>query len=56
MIGYIFPEIVTSFKGLNSKCMAAFEPIERFEDIDFDTLPEKFVLKTTHDSGGVVML
>lgn len=28
---------------------------DKFEDIDFDTLPEKFVLKTTHDSGGVVV-
>lgn len=26
-----------------------------FEDIDFDTLPNQFVLKTTHDSGGVVI-
>lgn len=26
-----------------------------FEDIDFDTLPDQFVLKTTHDSGGVVV-
>lgn len=26
---------------------------ERFDDIDFDSLPDKFVLKTTHDSGGV---
>lgn len=25
------------------------------EDIDFDSLPDKFVLKTTHDSGGVVV-
>ena len=25
------------------------------EDIDFDKLPEKFVLKTTHDSGGLVI-
>lgn len=41
MIGYIFSEIVTSFKGLNSKCMAAFEPIERFEDIDFELTNEK---------------
>ncbi len=24
-----------------------------FEEIDFDSLPQKFVLKTTHDSGGV---
>ena len=26
---------------------------KRFDDIDFDKLPDKFVLKTTHDSGGV---
>lgn len=28
---------------------------DRFEDIDFDALPNQFVLKTTHDSGGVVI-
>lgn len=28
---------------------------ERFDDIDFDVLPERFVLKTTHDCGGVVV-
>lgn len=28
---------------------------DRFEDIDFDALPEKFVLKTTHDSGTVAI-
>lgn len=27
----------------------------RFEDINISKLPEKFVLKTTHDSGGVVI-
>ncbi len=27
----------------------------RFEDIDFNKLPNQFVLKTTHDSGGVVI-
>lgn len=26
---------------------------DRFEDIDFNTLPDKFVLKTTHDQGTV---
>lgn len=26
-----------------------------WEEIDFDILPERFVLKTTHDSGGVVI-
>ena len=28
---------------------------ERFEDIDFDSLPNQFVLKCTHDSGGIVI-
>lgn len=28
---------------------------DKFEDIDFDSLPDQFVLKTTHDSGGVVI-
>lgn len=26
-----------------------------FNDIDFDVLPEKFVMKSTHDSGGIVI-
>ena len=26
---------------------------DRFEDIDFDSLPDQFVLKCTHDSGGL---
>lgn len=29
---------------------------ESFEEIDFDLLPEQFVLKCTHDSGGVVIV
>lgn len=28
---------------------------DRVEDIDFDSLPDKFVLKPTHDSGGLVI-
>ncbi len=28
---------------------------DRVEDIDFDSLPDRFVLKTTHDSGGLVI-
>ena len=28
---------------------------DRFEDIDFNKLPDKFVLKCTHDSGSVVL-
>lgn len=29
---------------------------ERFEDIDFDVLPKKFVLKCNHDSGGLIVV
>lgn len=28
---------------------------DKFEDIDFDKLPNQFVLKCTHDSGGIVV-
>lgn len=28
---------------------------DKFEDIDFDKLPQQFVLKCTHDSGGLVI-
>ncbi len=28
---------------------------DNFDDIDFDKLPEKFVLKCTHDSGGIAI-
>lgn len=28
---------------------------KRFDDIDFDALPDQFVLKCTHDSGGIVI-
>ncbi|WP_270238251.1 ATP-grasp fold amidoligase family protein [Clostridium perfringens] len=28
---------------------------DKFEDIDFDNLPNQFVLKCTHDSGGVII-
>lgn len=28
---------------------------EKFDDIDFDKLPNKFVIKCTHDSGGIVI-
>lgn len=28
---------------------------DHFEDIDFDSLPERFVLKCTHDSGGLAI-
>lgn len=29
---------------------------DRFDDIDFDVLPDQFVLKCTHDSGGLVVV
>lgn len=29
---------------------------DSFEDIDFDKLPRQFVLKTTHDQGGVIIV
>ena len=28
---------------------------DKFEDIDFDTLPDQFILKCTHDSGGLII-
>ena len=30
-------------------------PWKSFDEIDFDALPEQFVLKTTHDSGGIAI-
>lgn len=30
-------------------------PWKNFDEIDFDELPQKFVFKTTHDCGGVVV-
>lgn len=29
---------------------------DHFDEIDFDTLPQQFVLKCTHDSGGIVIV
>lgn len=29
---------------------------DSFDDIDFETLPDKFVLKCTHDSGGLIVV
>lgn len=30
-------------------------PYQSFDEIDFDRLPDRFALKTTHDSGGIVV-
>ena len=37
-------------EGHTAKTIGVYE---HFEDIDFDTLPEKFVIKTTHGCGGM---
>lgn len=48
-------------KSIISKCIGEEHIIptigcwDKFEDIDFTKLPEKFVLKTNHDSGGVLI-
>lgn len=36
-------------------CVKKFGVWEHFDQIDFDALPDRFVLKCTHDSGGVVI-
>lgn len=36
-------------------CVKKYGVWERFDDIDFDRLPNQFVLKCTHDSGGLVI-
>jgi len=33
-----------------------FQVCEEFEQIDFDTLPKQFVIKTNHDSGTVILV
>ena len=29
---------------------------EKFDDIDFEKLPNRFVIKCTHDSGGIIII
>lgn len=36
-------------------CVKKYGVWAHFDDIDFDALPDRFVLKCTHDSGGVVI-
>lgn len=36
-------------------CVKKYGVWEHFEDIDFDALPNQFVLKCTHDSGGIAI-
>lgn len=41
--------------GTDENIIPTFGVWDKFEDIDFDSLSNQFVLKTTHDSGGVVI-
>lgn len=45
---------VSSIIG-NEYVIPAYGVWDHFEDISFDELPEQFVLKCTHDSGGIVI-
>ena len=49
---YAAKEVVASIIG-NEYIIPTLGVWDKFDDIDFDILPEKFVLKCTHDSGGV---
>lgn len=51
---YKAKEIAASLIGLEHivPCYGAWE---KFDDIDWDSLPEQFVLKCTHDSSGVIL-
>lgn len=41
--------------GTDEYCIPTLGVYDNFKDIDFNKLPNQFVLKTTHDSGGVVV-
>lgn len=51
---YAVKEFVASRVGAEH-VVPALGVWDRFEDIDFDALPDRFVLKCTHDSGGIVI-
>lgn len=51
---YLVKDYVASIVG-DSYVIPTLGHWESFDEIDFDKLPEKFVLKTNHDSGGVVI-
>ena len=60
----VYPEMVDKYavkeyvKGIIGEeyIVPTYGVWDRFEDIDFDKLPESFVLKCTHDSGGLVIV
>jgi hypothetical protein len=41
--------------GTDKYCIPTLGIYDNFEDIDFDVLPNQFVLKTTHDCGGIII-
>ncbi|MEL7660876.1 ATP-grasp fold amidoligase family protein [Acetobacterium wieringae] len=51
---YLVKDYVENFIGLEY-VIPTLGVWDRFEDIDFDALPNQFVLKCTHDSGGLVI-
>lgn len=51
---YEAKKIVASIIG-SEYVIPAYGVWDKFNDIDFDSLPNQFVLKTTHDCGGIVV-
>lgn len=51
---YLVKEFVSSIIG-EEYIIPTIGVWENFEDIDFNLLPNQFVLKCTHDSGGIVI-
>ena len=51
---YDVKEYVASILG-EEYIIPTFGVWDKFDDIDFDKLPDQFVLKCTHDSGGLVI-
>lgn len=51
---YLVKEYVSNIIG-DEYLIPTIAVYDKPEDIDFDVLPNQFVLKTTHDSGGVVV-
>ena len=51
---YNVKEYVSSIIG-KDRVIPALGVWDKFSDIDFDSLPDQFVLKCTHDSGGIAI-
>lgn len=46
---------IVSEKIGDNYVIPVYQVCEKYDDIDFSKLPQKFVIKTTHDCGGVVI-